>query len=97
MEPGGFDPVPLFAGLKQPGFWLWGSVDKSVPVTFSAENVRALIDSGKDNFSYQILKNGDHNLNSSPNGLFTEIPYSPAVLFYPALSNWLELNMRSKP
>ena len=93
LKPGGFDPIPIIAELNQPGLWLWGSVDKSVPVTFSAENLQALIDSGKDNFSYEIFSNGDHNLNESPHGLFDEIPYSPRVLFYSALAKWLETNM----
>jgi len=93
MNPGGFDSVPIIAELNQPGLWLWGSMDKSVPVTFSAENLQAIIDSGKNNFSYQIFPNADHNLNESPHGLFNEIPYSPRVLFYTALTEWLETNM----
>jgi uncharacterized protein len=93
MSPGGFDPVPVIAELKQPGLWLWGSVDKSVPVTYSAENLQVLIDAGKSNFSYTIFPNGDHNLNTSPHGLFAEIPYSPGVLFYSALAEWLEANV----
>lgn len=93
MQPGGFDPIPIIAELDQPGMWLWGSVDKSVPVTFSAENLQTLIDSGKSNFTYEIFPNGDHNLNESPHGLFDEIPYSPRVLFYSALTKWLATNM----
>jgi dienelactone hydrolase len=95
LNPGGFDPLPLIAELKQPGLWLWGSVDKSVPVTFSTENLQALIDSGKINLAYQVLPNGDHGLNASSQGLFTEIPYSPGVLYYPPLSAWLQANMSS--
>lgn len=93
LKPGGFDPIPILAELNQRGLWLWGSVDKSVPVTFSAENLQALMDSGKNNFSYQIFPNGDHNLNESVQGLFNEIPYSPRVLFYSALTQWLETNV----
>jgi pimeloyl-ACP methyl ester carboxylesterase len=93
LSPGGFDTIPIIAGLNQPGLWLWGSVDKSVPVTYSAENLQALIDSGRDNFSYEIFPRGDHNLNESPHGLFAEIPYSPRVLFYSTLAKWLETNM----
>ena len=96
LNPGGFDPIPTIVELNQSGLWLWGGVDKSVPVTFSAENLQALIDSGKDNFSYQVFPNGDHNLNDSPHGLFTEIPYSPGVLFYSALADWLETNMAAQ-
>src|SRR5215510_1511415 len=93
MQPGGFDPIPIIAELKQPGVWLWGSVDKSVPVTFSAENLQTMIDAGKTNFSYQIFPNGDHGLGTSLHGLFTEIPYSPGVLYYSTLTEWLEANM----
>jgi alpha/beta superfamily hydrolase len=93
LNPGGFDPLPILAEVDQPGLWLWGSVDKSVPVTYSAENLQGLIDSGKSNFSYDVLPQGDHNLNQSPNGLFSEIPYSPRVLFYSPLTEWLKTHM----
>jgi dipeptidyl aminopeptidase/acylaminoacyl peptidase len=93
MNPGGFDPLPILAQLTQSGLWLWGGVDKSVPVTFSAENLKALIDSGKNNFSYQIFPNADHGLNTSPNGIFAELPYSLGLVHYPALTKWLHLNM----
>ena len=93
MRSIGFDPVPVIAGLTQPGVWLWGGVDKNIPVTFSAENLQAVIDSGKSNFSYQIFPHADHGLNISPNGLFAELPYSPGIVFYSALTEWLKQNM----
>jgi dipeptidyl aminopeptidase/acylaminoacyl peptidase len=93
LKPGGFDPIPIIAELKQPGLWLWGGVDKSVPVTFSAENLQAMIDSGKSNFSYQIFPNADHGLGASAHGLFNEVPYSPGPVYYSALTQWLETNM----
>jgi uncharacterized protein len=93
LRAGGFDPVPIIVELEQPGLWLWGSVDKSIPVTFSAENLEALIDSGKNNFSYQIFPNADHGLTSSSHGLIAEIPYSPGLVFYPDLTKWLVNNV----
>jgi uncharacterized protein len=93
MKPGGVDPIPVLAQLAQPGLWLWGSVDKSVPVKVSAENLQTLIDSGRDNFSYTILANGDHNLNESEHGYFAEIPYAPRVLYFSTLTEWLEQNV----
>jgi len=97
LKPGGFDPLPILAEVHQPGLWLWGSVDKSVPVTFSAENLQAVIDLGKDNLTYHIFPNGDHNLNESPHGLFAEIPYSPRVLYYSVLAEWLQASMSREP
>lgn len=93
LKPGGFDPIPIIAELKQPGLWLWGGVDKSVPVTLSAENLQAMIDSGKSNFSYQIFPNADHGLGASAHGLFNEVPYSPGPVYYSAVTHWLETNM----
>jgi alpha/beta superfamily hydrolase len=93
MKPGGVDPIPVLAEITQPGLWLWGSVDKSVPAKVSAENLQTLIDSGRDNFSYIILPNADHNLNESAHGYFSEIPYSPRVLYFPTLTEWLEQNV----
>ena len=90
MNPATGNPLPGLADLTQPGLWLWGTMDKSVPVTVSAENLQKLIDAGKDNFSYTILEGGDHNLNQSPHGYFAEIPYSPRVVYFSALARWLE-------
>lgn len=95
LKAGGFDPIPIIENLDLPGLWLWGSVDKSVPATLSAENLQAIIDNGKNNFSYQIFLNGDHGLTESENGYFFQIPYSKKVLFYKTLTNWLNINILS--
>jgi pimeloyl-ACP methyl ester carboxylesterase len=93
MKPSGVNPIPVLSELSQPGLWLWGSVDKNVPFKVSAENLQTLIDYGKDNFSYTILPNGDHNLNETEHGYFDEIPYSPRVLYFSKLTEWLEKNV----
>jgi hypothetical protein len=95
-QPSGVDPIPIVQNLTQEGLWLWGSVDKSVPAIVSAENLQVLIDSGKSNFSYTIFPGGDHNLNISTNGLFAEIPYSPGLLFYSTLTEWLEKTLQKE-
>ena len=90
MKPGGFNPLPIISHLNQPGLWLWGGVDKSIPVTVSAENLQTIIVGGKNNFAYQIFPQADHNLNQSAHGLFNEIPFAPRVVFYQALDDWLK-------
>jgi pimeloyl-ACP methyl ester carboxylesterase len=97
MSPRGFDPIPVIVKLKQPGLWLWGGVDKSQPVTYGAENLQSIIDSGKTNFSYQIFPNADHGLTASPHGVLVEVPYSPGIVFYRALTEWLKMNMSPSP
>jgi dienelactone hydrolase len=91
-SPSGFDPVPVIATLKQPGIWIWGAQDKSVPVPESLQNLEALISQGKSNFSYFVLPDADHNLQMTTRGLFNEIPYSSGYPenFHTLLSQWLQ-------
>ncbi|MFN8414270.1 MAG: prolyl oligopeptidase family serine peptidase [Anaerolineales bacterium] len=93
MEPSGVNPIPVLTKITKPGLWLWGSVDKNVPFKVSAENLQTLIDSGKKNFSYEILPHGDHNLNETEHGYFAEIPYAPRVLYFSKLTEWLKQNV----
>ena len=90
LKPGGFDPVPVIAGLNQPGLWLWGDADLSQPSLVDSENLQAIIDGGKSNFSYHMFAGADHNLNENPSGLFNDIPFAPRVVFYPVLTEWIE-------
>lgn len=91
MSPTGFNPTPVLETLTQPGLWLWGEVDKSIPVALSAENLQRLIEAGQTNFSYTIFPKADHNLSQSQNGLLAEIPYARGLApnYYPTLLAWL--------
>jgi len=88
----GFDPVPSLAELEQPGLWLWGDQDKSIPVPESEANLKGLMDQGRSNFAYAILADADHNLQQTTQGLFNEIPYSPGYHpdYYTSLASWLK-------
>lgn len=92
MSPIGFDPEPVLKTLTQPGLWVWGEVDKSIPALLSAEHLHSLIEAGQANFSYIIFPNADHNLSQSQNGLLAEIPYSRGLApdYYPTLLAWLQ-------
>lgn len=74
--PYGFDPLPILATLKQPGLWIFGDVDQSIPVPESVNNLDKLIAGGQENFSYAVFASLDHTLQVSEQGLFREIPYS---------------------
>jgi dienelactone hydrolase len=92
VAPSGFDPAPILAQVTQPGLWLWGDQDKSVPVPESVEVLKALIAQGQTQFSYRVLPSADHNLQQPTQGLFAEIPYAPGFQadYYPALAAWLQ-------
>ncbi len=91
-SPSGFDPLPVIADLQQPGLWLWGDQDQSVPVPESLSNLKGLIAQGRANFAYRVFLNADHNLQQSSHGLFNEIPYSAGFPedYYTTLAQWLQ-------
>ena len=91
-SPSGFDPLPVIASLQQPGLWLWGNEDQSVPVPESLSDLKGLIAQGRANFTYQIFPSADHNLQQSGHGLFDEIPYSAGFPedYYTTLAQWLQ-------
>lgn len=88
----GFDPTPIIANLDQPGLWIWGNQDKSLPFFESENNLRDILAQGKSNFTYFVLANADHNLQQTKQGLFNEIPYSSGYQgdYYKTMAQWLE-------
>ena len=47
VEPRGFDPQPDLRSMTQPGYWIFGLNDISVPVNLSAAFLRELVADGK--------------------------------------------------
>jgi dienelactone hydrolase len=96
VPPSGFDPLPTLTDLAQPGLWLWGGLDKSVPVPESLDNLKKRVANGRTNFTYHVFGNADHNLQQSTQGLFDEIPYSPGFPedYYPVLADWLQQQIK---
>lgn len=92
----GFDSAPIVAELDQPGLWVWGDQDKSLPFFESEASLNEIIAQGKSNFSYSLLANADHNLQQTVEGLFREIPYSPGYHenYYKTIAQWLEANVK---
>jgi dipeptidyl aminopeptidase/acylaminoacyl peptidase len=68
--PHGFDPLPSLEVIDIPGFWMFGSQDRSIPVALSVENLDTLVaQQGKD-FSYIIYPNADHSLRDTNTSQF---------------------------
>jgi dienelactone hydrolase len=92
----GFDSTPIIATLDQPGLWIWGDQDKSLPSFESESNLKELIALGKSNFTSVMLPNADHNLQQTSQGLFNEIPYAAGYQedFYRTIVEWLNENIK---
>lgn len=92
----GFDSTPIIATLDQPGLWIWGDQDKSLPSFESENNLKEIIALGKSNFTSVMLPNADHNLQQTSQGLFNEIPYAAGYQedFYRTIVEWLNENIK---
>lgn len=95
--PFGFDPVPSLEVTTAPGFWAFGSVDKTVPVPESIASLEKVKAAGQKDFTWQVFPNGDHFLISSgsaPNGdLRLATGYVPGLLG--ATMAWLKLHIHT--
>ena len=60
--PHGFDPLPSLEAINVPSLWMFGSLDRSIPVALSSENLDTLIEQKGKDYSYIIYPNADHNL-----------------------------------
>lgn len=59
--PGGFDPAPWLEAMTVPGLWIYGGLDRSVPVDRSVRNLEAIRDSlGKD-FTTVVIPDLNHS------------------------------------
>ncbi len=77
---GGYDPMPALRALHVPTIWVYGSLDRQVPVGLSIRNLRTL--AGKD-LTIDVLPGGWHGLTVTPNGL--ELEAAESLRFVPGL------------
>jgi dienelactone hydrolase len=93
---GGYDPVPALRALHVPTIWIYGSLDRQVPVDLSVRNLRTL--RGKD-LTIDVLPGGWHGLTVTPNGLEPEAAES--LQFVPGLftdiASWLHARGYATP
>ncbi|MFC1972219.1 sigma factor-like helix-turn-helix DNA-binding protein, partial [Chloroflexota bacterium] len=66
----GFDPLPSLEVIDIPGFWMFGSQDRSIPVALSVENLDTLVAQHGKDFSYIIYPNADHSLRDTNTSQF---------------------------
>ena len=72
----GFDPRPVLGGLSTPGYWIFGGLDRSIPVARSVRVLDSLRALGRDFESIVIpdlnhvwIRNGTICQDSGPGGV----------------------------
>jgi dienelactone hydrolase len=61
VRDGGFDPQPVLAALRQPGLWLYGGRDRSIPVQLSLRRIERLAAAGH-RYRGEVFADADHVL-----------------------------------
>ncbi len=92
----GFDPIPYISQLDIPGLWLFGALDRSVPIPQSVDYLQEIIDTeGKTNFSYTVFPNGDHALWESETGFLSDWPHIQGTVpgYFDILREWLNAQL----
>ncbi|MEO8575942.1 MAG: alpha/beta hydrolase [Gemmatimonadales bacterium] len=63
--PAGFDPIDALSRVNVPVFWLYGDVDRSIPVRECIEINQTLRQSGKTQFTTSVYGGLDHSLSAA--------------------------------
>jgi dienelactone hydrolase len=61
VRDGGFDPRPILAALPQPGLWIFGGRDRSIPVRLSVRRIERLAAEGH-RYRAEVFADADHAL-----------------------------------
>ncbi len=65
MDPRGFDPRPDLRSMTQPGYWVFGLNDISVPINLSAAFLGELVADGKP-FTVLSIPGANHGMSMAP-------------------------------
>ncbi len=67
---GGYDPAPALAALRIPALWIYGEVDRQVPVRVCVASLAAY---HNPDWTVVVLPGGSHGLIATKSGLDTEL------------------------
>jgi dienelactone hydrolase len=67
---GGYDPAPALAAMHIPAIWIYGQLDRQVPVRVSVADLAAYHD---PDWAVIVLPGGSHGLIATAHGLDTEL------------------------
>jgi pimeloyl-ACP methyl ester carboxylesterase len=85
---GGYDPAPALAALHIPALWIYGQLDRQVPVRLSLANLAAY---HNPRWTVLVLPGGSHGLIATRHGLDTELDdatrFAPG--YFTTLSTWV--------
>ncbi len=83
-----YDPEPALRALRSPALWIYGELDRQVPVRVSIANLDAI---RKPNWTVDVLARGNHGTLTTAHGLDSEIAGSNGFAgdYFTRLRTWL--------
>ena len=91
---GGYDPAPALAALHIPAIWIYGQLDRQVPVRVSVANLAAY---RNPDWTVIVLPEGSHGLIATRDGLDPELAgatrFAPG--YFAALRAWVGAHITS--
>ncbi|MBW8360458.1 MAG: prolyl oligopeptidase family serine peptidase [Weeksellaceae bacterium] len=63
----GFDPITYLKTLRIPVLWVYGDLDRSIPVFESIKNLNRIQKETNQDYKIELLTNRDHNLSNGKN------------------------------
>jgi uncharacterized protein len=68
---GGYDPAPVLARFRRPAIWVYGQLDRQVPVRICVQNLARY---HNPLWTVDVLADGSHGLIQTRHGLDSELP-----------------------
>jgi len=89
---GGYDPAPALARLRIPAIWIYGQLDRQVPVRICVQNLARY---HNPLWAVHVLPGGSHGLIQTRRGLNTELPAATrfAGNYFAAIRAWVARNV----
>ncbi|MEZ5347453.1 MAG: prolyl oligopeptidase family serine peptidase [Pyrinomonadaceae bacterium] len=87
----GYDPYPFVEEMIRPGLWLYGELDKSVPVEESTANLEEIKTRWKRKFTIRVFPDADHGLKKTKTGNRWELPEPVETVdgYFETIEKWL--------
>jgi dipeptidyl aminopeptidase/acylaminoacyl peptidase len=82
----GFDPMPYIAKLKQPGLWMFGGKDNSIPTPRSVELLESINRTSGNLCEIKVYPDAGHGLYNAATGQTED--------FVPKVLNWLSQKVK---
>ena len=90
----GYDPYPFMEEMTMPSLWVFGSLDKNIPVFQSVIDLAEIKKRWKRDFTWKVFEGGNHALKKARTGGSWERPVPSTTLegVFPYVIKWLEAN-----